>query len=138
MRRSGRSESRIQSDTIEALRADGWFVFKISAGPNQEPGMPDLIGWKNGLPVAMEMKREIGGEVSKIQAHKMSSLAKHGVISGCPNSVEDAVRIANMVAGGTANRYAIDHVCLSCGETFEKEFRCECGGYVVLLPRERD
>lgn len=52
----GQRESRISGDILDAMRAKGWFAFKIQGGPTMMRGLPDIIACVEGLFITVETK----------------------------------------------------------------------------------
>lgn len=53
---STQAESRLSLKIQKALRARGWFCFKVHGGPMMPAGLPDIICCAEGLFVGLETK----------------------------------------------------------------------------------
>lgn len=53
---STQPESRLSRNIQQALRLEGWFVFKIHGGPTMMAGLPDLIVCAEGYFIGLETK----------------------------------------------------------------------------------
>jgi Holliday junction resolvase len=72
-------ESRISSNIMAALRAEGVFCFKIQGGPTMMNGLPDIIACVDGQFLGLETKvPEKRSNVSTIQKHIHSLLRAAG------------------------------------------------------------
>lgn len=79
-------ESKIQSQIIRKLHADGWMVIKlIKTNTN---GIPDLICHRQGRTIYIEVKRP-GQKPTALQSFRMNQLQDHGIQSITANSLED-------------------------------------------------
>lgn len=69
-------ESKVQSDIINYLRSEGYYVYKNAASQYTEPGRPDLVACINGRFVGLEIKRpgkiKNLSEAQKIVSHKIT------------------------------------------------------------------
>lgn len=68
-------ETKIQASIIKALRARGFFVWKIS--DRFTSGVPDLLVIKNGKHTFLEIKTETG-KTTKLQDYIIAEINKHG------------------------------------------------------------
>jgi hypothetical protein len=100
-RGKGRLESEVQAGIISYLRLRGDFFFwRSNTGTMTKgksfvkfglPGSPDIMGClaPSGRMFGIEVKREIGGELSKDQKWFRDELVKHGGLFIEARSVED-------------------------------------------------
>ena len=69
-------ESKVQSDIINYLRSQGYYVYKNAASAYTEPGRPDLVACVAGYFVGLEIKRpgklKNLSEAQKIVARKIN------------------------------------------------------------------
>lgn len=97
-------ESRLSRKIMEALRAEGHFVFKVHGTEFVMAGLPDLIvcaqGHYIGLEVKMPSKRS---NTSAIQVFKHEQIRAAGGTAAVICSASEALRVVNDVIGGQSN-----------------------------------
>jgi hypothetical protein len=68
---SKQAESKLSGDILKALRAKGYFAFKVHGGPSMMAGLPDIIvcveGFFCGLETKMPAKRNNVSEIQKLR-----------------------------------------------------------------------
>lgn len=69
-------ETKVQSDIVDTLKARGWFVIRLKA--TNPPGVPDLLVIKDGRHIFIEVKRNAGGKITKLQLFRAGQLMNHG------------------------------------------------------------
>ena len=79
----------------------GSFWFKVHVSRFQSSGIPDLVGWVDGVPFAFETKRP-GEEhaVTKIQRKTHAEMRKAGVNVFVISSKQAAVDMVKLVQSG--------------------------------------
>jgi Holliday junction resolvase len=91
-------ESEIQYKIINFLKKEGWFVVKIIRA--NITGISDIICFKNGVSVFVEVKNEIGKQ-SEVQKYVQKQIEQQGFKYILARSIEDIknhfVEINNMV-----------------------------------------
>lgn len=109
-------EAKLSRKIMDALRAEGYFCFKIHGGPTMMAGLPDIIVCAKGIFVGLETKNpEDRANTSPRQdlVHEMIRGAQGSCTVVCsPEEALLAVRSAlktvkqrySMREGGTTNR----------------------------------
>jgi hypothetical protein len=82
---------------MDALRARGYFCFKVHGGPTMMAGLPDIIVCANGRFIGLETKLDT--DVSAIQAHRHGQIRRAGGYVGVPHSVGEALELVVGVVG---------------------------------------
>ena len=90
---SQKPESKLVTKILTALRNDGWLVTKTHGGAYSDAGVPDILGWRAGKALALEVKAG-SGTTTALQERWLKQLAEQGVLAGVVRSVEDAKGIA--------------------------------------------
>jgi len=86
-------ESRLSQRIQQALRAQGWFCFKVHGGPTMMAGLPDIIVCAEGLFVGLETKMpESRGKVSAHQGYVHDKIRQAGGAVAVVCGVEEAVQ----------------------------------------------
>ena len=85
-------ESKIQSRIIGYLRANGYFVTKLSV--TSTTGIPDVLAIKDGKALFVEVKRK-GNKPSELQLYRIKELQSYGAECIVAYSIEDLVKIVN-------------------------------------------
>jgi|SRR4051812_7953782 hypothetical protein len=86
-------ESRLSSKIQDALRARGWFCFKVHGGPLMMAGLPDLIVCAEGLFIGLETKHpETRNNTSPRQDYVHSKIQQAGGVAVVVCSPAEAVR----------------------------------------------
>lgn len=83
---------------IEAAYPEGW-VMKVTGGPYQMAGVPDLLVCIEGRLIGIEVKKQRGGEselharsrVTPLQVAQLEKLRRAGATAGVVLSVEEAL-----------------------------------------------
>lgn len=84
------TESRLVKQIRERLKEAGWLSYKIHGSAYQEPGIPDLLCFRDGKPLAIEAK--VGSNApTAIQLRQHARLRAAGVEVVVAYSVEDLV-----------------------------------------------
>jgi hypothetical protein len=88
------TESELNRRTAKRLRARGCFAVKIHGGPQQQRGLPDIVGCHDGNFFGLEGKLP-GKEhtLTELQAKKLRDIEEAGGISGVFTSVKQAIEI---------------------------------------------
>lgn len=88
----GKLEAPLERDCMDYAIARGWFEVKLERC--SKDGMPDrlLARAPEGV-VLVEMKREIGGELSSAQLRRHKELREHGITIHVIDSLADAKRL---------------------------------------------
>ena len=89
------SESKVQKQIIEYLIKSGWLVIRINSGgmhtgsrfvwyykimnSKKSKGLSDLIAMKNSTAILIEVKKNIGGELSEDQIEFIDLAESKGV-----------------------------------------------------------
>lgn len=90
------TETEIQKDVIDLLKAWGWTVYRMNAGRKggirlHPPGTPDLLAQRKGHSVWIEMKKP-GEDPSEIQRKKHKELREDGFTVLVIHSVEELLK----------------------------------------------
>lgn len=86
-------ESTIVANIVVALKAQGFWVFKVHGGPDQTKGIPDLLGCAQGYFFGLEVKVDPKEEPTKMQSYQINEIAKAGGIVGVVTSVQEALDV---------------------------------------------
>jgi hypothetical protein len=92
------SEHSIQSSILKHCQRPGIRLIRINSGSTSHrvkgapAGTSDLIGWKDGIFVAIEVKKP-GKDATPLQQAFLDDVKAAGGISGVARSVEEAVDI---------------------------------------------
>jgi len=89
---ASQSEAEIVRAILKAVRARGYFAFRIHGGPFTAPGLPDVFVFRGGQCWALEVKRP-GGKASKVQLAVIGSLRAAGIRAEVVYGVSDALGI---------------------------------------------
>ena len=81
-------ETRLVKRLREELHAAGWLTYKIHGSAYQEPGIPDLLCFRDGRALAIEAKLP-GNKPTAVQARQHKRLMAAGVPVWVVYSVED-------------------------------------------------
>ena len=84
-------ESQIQTEIIQFLQDAGFYVIRTIA--TAEAGNPDLLSFRGGVCLALEVKRSESHKMTALQEFKCLRLRKAGVIVRCVASVEEVKKI---------------------------------------------
>lgn len=82
----GQPEARLSRDIQKALRAKGWWCFKVHGSEMMMAGLPDIVGVAEGMFIAVETKMpEKRNNVSQRQAYVHEKIRAAGgfVIVAC-------------------------------------------------------
>lgn len=85
-------ESRLSRQIMDALRAEGAFVWKNHGGPTMMAGLPDIAGCYKGRFFAIETKMP-GNEPTPIQRLRHSEIREAGGIVKVVKSVAEALTV---------------------------------------------
>lgn len=87
---SKQPESKIVDKISAYLNAQKPAVwhFKVHGGMFQEAGIPDIVGCKEGIFFALEVKTQTG-KPTKLQEYTLKKIKEAGGICGVVRSVED-------------------------------------------------
>lgn len=89
-------ESRISSEIMKALRAEGVFCFKVHGGPTMMKGLPDIIACVDGLFLGLETKvPEQRKNTSVIQRHIHELMRQAGARVEVVCGVQEALSIVD-------------------------------------------
>ena len=84
-----RLESELERQAMDYAVARGWFEVKLETC--SKDGMPDrFLARKPEGVILIEMKREVGGELSGAQVRRHKELRNHGVTGSVIDSLEEA------------------------------------------------
>lgn len=86
----GQPESKLSYNIMQALRAEGAFVWKNHGGPLTKSGLPDITGVYRGLFIGLETKMP-GNESSTIQKLRHVQIRAAGGLVCVPHSVAEAM-----------------------------------------------
>ena len=70
------------------LESQGFVVFKLHGGPQQQAGLPDLLAIKDGQAYWFECKRP-GEKATKIQEYMLGKLREAGCLVAVVSSVDE-------------------------------------------------
>jgi|SRR5688500_6465439 len=102
-------ESRLQKrirETLEATFPNSWWV-KIHGGPFQRSGIPDLLGFVDGLFFGFEVKRD-GEHPTALQANTIAVINTRGATACVVRTPEEAVNVVNDTLRRLDEMYAAD------------------------------
>jgi len=72
-------ESKLSRKIQDALRAEGYFVFKVHGSEHMMAGLPDIIACVGGLFVGLEVKNpEARDNVSRVQELRHEQIRQSG------------------------------------------------------------
>ncbi len=91
---SSKPETAIVKKILTALRSDGWLVTKTHGGAYSDAGVPDILGWRSGQSLAIEVKTD-SGTTTGLQDKWLRDLRAAGVRAGVARSVDEARGIAD-------------------------------------------
>jgi len=86
-------EQQIQSKIISWAKANGWLYIKTIK--LSESGHADLIFFKDGKTVFIEVKKSTGGVNSELQIHKQKQFQKAGFTWEFCNNLEQFKKLIN-------------------------------------------
>lgn len=87
-----RLESELERQSMDYAVARGWFEVKLMVC--SKDGMPDrFLARKPEGVILIEMKREVGGELSEAQVRRHKELRDHGVTVHVVDNMEQAKRV---------------------------------------------
>ena len=89
-------EKQIQAAIVKLLRRYGYSVDVITKALYGGNGIADVIACKDGLYIAIEVKREPGMKPSPLQSEWLSDKVKHGAIAFCAGSVDEVIEKLNI------------------------------------------
>lgn len=81
-------EARVVKKIRTYLQADGWLTWKNHGSAYAPPGLPDVMGVRNGRLIAIECKTP-RGTPTKSQESWIRRLRNQGAIAGIARSVAD-------------------------------------------------
>lgn len=91
-------ESRKSRKIMEALRAEGWFCFKVHGGAMMMAGLPDVIVCAEGHFIGLETKhydtREGTSETQKLRHDQIRDAGGYAQVAISPEEAVAAVRRA--------------------------------------------
>lgn len=98
-------ESRLSRNIQEALRAKGYFCFKIHGGPSMMAGLPDIIVCAEGKFVGLETKMpEKRKNVSVRQEYVHTKIRQAGGHAQVVCSIAEALEVVAELTAGTEER----------------------------------
>lgn len=96
-------ESRLSRKIQQALRAEGWFCFKIHGSEHMMAGLPDVIVCANGLFIGLETKMpDKRDNVSPRQQYVHEKIDQAGGQARVVCSVDEAIRIVKKILADRA------------------------------------
>ena len=98
-------ETRLVKKLREELHAAGWLAYKIHGSQYQEPGIPDLLCFRDGRALAIEAKLP-GNKPTAVQARQHKRLTAAGVPVWVVHSVDELREALTGIddAGGAASQ----------------------------------
>lgn len=91
-------ESRLSRQIMEALRAEGYFCFKVHGSDKMMAGLPDIIVCADGLFVGLETKLpESRGNVSPVQRLVHTKIENAGGTATVVCSPQEALTVVKAV-----------------------------------------
>jgi hypothetical protein len=78
-------EKKIENKIRDDFETAGGYIKKFFASPHTNKGIPDLIGVLNGVYVALEVKRPVGGKPTPVQLKNLQKIANAGGIACVTN-----------------------------------------------------
>lgn len=87
------TEAELTKKMVKALKGVGAFAVKIHGGPNQQRGLPDIVGCLNSCFFGIEVKRP-GKEhtLTKLQDKKLQDIRDAGGFAFMSSDVDTCVR----------------------------------------------
>ena len=86
------TESRLVKQIRERLKEAGWLTYKIHGSAYQEPGIPDLLCFRRGQPLAIEVK-VVGNAPTAVQLRQHARLRAAGVEVVVAYSIDDIAHV---------------------------------------------
>ena len=87
-------ESKVTKEIMAYLKKQpGVWCFKVTGGPMQQRGVPDIICSVNGAFVALEVKRPGIGRLTDLQALTIERIRDAGGVAEVVTSVEEATAV---------------------------------------------
>lgn len=87
-------ESRKSRKIMDALRAEGWFCFKIHGGAMMMAGLPDVVVCAEGLFIGIETKHNETREGTSVtQDLRRDQIREAGGVYAVATSPAEAVRV---------------------------------------------
>lgn len=87
-------ESRKSRQIMDALRAEGWFCFKVHGGAMMMAGLPDIVCCAEGLFIGIETKHgETREGTSKTQDLRRDQIHSAGGVYEVATTPEEAVDV---------------------------------------------
>lgn len=91
-------ESQLSRKIMQALRAEGYFCFKVHGGPQMTAGLPDIIVCAEGLFIGLETKLpETRNNVSPRQQFVHDQIAASGGVVKVVCSAREALHYVREV-----------------------------------------
>ena len=87
------SEKTIENQIKKWLEQNNYWYFKVHGGAFQKVGVPDIITCIKGRFVAIEVKRPVGGVISKLQEIQIKEIIRCGGVSGVARSLDEFLAI---------------------------------------------
>lgn len=93
---SRQAESKLSGQIMDALRARGYFAFKVHGGPATMNGLPDIIVCVEGLFIGLETKMPAKRDnVSEIQKLRHQQIGEAGGYAGVVCGVTEALELVD-------------------------------------------
>ena len=88
-----KAETRLQVKIRKALEKEfGGFWFKVHGGPFQRAGLPDLLGWVDGLSFGLEVKTpDPKSKPDLLQLVTLNDMRKAGALVNIVETVDEAI-----------------------------------------------
>lgn len=91
---SGQRESQLSRKIMQALRAEGYFCFKVHGGPTMMAGLPDIIVCARGFFIGLETKLpETRNNTSVKQDHVHGQIEAAGGVARVVCSAREALQV---------------------------------------------
>ena len=86
-------EKQIQAAIVKWLKRNGFKADVITSGLYGNSGIADILAWKDGVPLAFEVKRDPKYKPTPLQQEWLDDAVAHGVIAKCVSSVAEVEAI---------------------------------------------
>lgn len=97
----GQPESKLSRTIMNALRAEGYFCFKIHGSEFMMAGLPDIICCAEGMFISLETKMPSArGNVSPRQVYVHSQIEASGGVAAVVCSPAEAIEVVRKALAG--------------------------------------
>jgi hypothetical protein len=87
-------ESQLSRKIMQAIRAEGYFCFKVHGGPTMMAGLPDIIVCADGLFIGLETKHpETRNDTSPRQEFVHAAIKQAGGVAHVVCTAREALQV---------------------------------------------